>query len=166
MNRIRFRPTPVKTMSTRYLVLLGWSVLLLSCGQGAGKIQREDAGAADDGGALADAADPDPDDAADPDDDASGCVDQTPATCPAISPSYAGDVTPLMEAKCVPCHGPGGLESSIPYTSYDGVFARRVKMQQFVSHCVMPPVSSAAGTLNAAQRKLLLTWLVCGAPDN
>jgi hypothetical protein len=41
-----------------------------------------------------------------------------------------------------------------------------MKMQQFVGACVMPPSSAASGTLTPAQGNLLLTWLVCGAPDN
>jgi uncharacterized membrane protein len=91
------------------------------------------------------------------------CPTDLPA-CPAQPPSYQHDVAPILAAKCASCHGPGGIESSRPFQTYDQVFAQRQEMLDRVYSCFMPP---ADGTpLTSAERTTLLEWFRCQAPNN
>jgi uncharacterized membrane protein len=67
-------------------------------------------------------------------------------------------------ARCRACHAPGGQEASIPFTTYEQIFARRSAILNQVYACKMPPEGAPAPS--ADERAQLLAWLVCGAPDN
>jgi mono/diheme cytochrome c family protein len=89
--------------------------------------------------------------------------------CPDAPPSFAGDVYPnVFVPICVPCHGPGGQESNMPFTSYPRIYgtngstAREIYAQVF-ENCLMPPAGSPP--LSDQQRQKLLDWFGCGAPD-
>lgn len=87
-----------------------------------------------------------------------------PESCPSTAPSYQNDVAPLVQSKCVPCHGPGGLESSISFTTYQPIFDRRFDVLQRVAHCLMPPADAGvAQQLDSSERELIAAWVVCGA---
>ena len=73
-------------------------------------------------------------------------------------PSYATDVQPIT------CHSPSGEEPSRPLQTYGEVFALRGSILGQVNNCIMPLGSATQPT--DAQRVALLTWLVCGAPNN
>jgi hypothetical protein len=93
------------------------------------------------------------------------CPQDLPASCPANPPSYQADVAPIIAARCATCHSPGGAGSAFfDFTSYASVYAGRGSMLNAVYACNMPPKS--AGQLAQSERETLLTWLVCGAPDN
>jgi uncharacterized membrane protein len=92
------------------------------------------------------------------------CPNDLPASCPSSPPSYQGAIAPLISARCLICHSPGGQEQSIPFTTYQNVFAERSPMLDQVYACNMPP--AGAQQLSSQERNLLLTWLVCGAPNN
>jgi hypothetical protein len=94
----------------------------------------------------------------------SACPDDLPAACPASPPSYARDVAPVIQQACTPCHAPGGRESSRLLTDYADAFANRGRALGQIHACRMPP--SDAPPLSADGRKILLGWLVCGAPNN
>jgi hypothetical protein len=94
----------------------------------------------------------------------STCPDDLPAACPATPPSYAKDVAPAIQASCTPCHAPAGRESNRLLTDYADAFANRGPALNQIHACRMPPVD--APPLSAANRKILLDWLVCGAPNN
>ncbi len=115
-------------------------VLCLSCGGGAGG--GPDLGRADGG----------------------GCPNDLPAACPAQVPSYAADIAPLLQRRCLVCHAPGGPAASRPLTSYAAVYTLRTTVLSQVYGCVMPP--PGATPLTGAERASLLAWLVCKAPDN
>jgi len=92
------------------------------------------------------------------------CPNDLPDTCPDPAPSYQVDIAPIITARCVPCHGPGGPESSHPLDSYTRVFGLRTNVLSQVYGCRMPP--SGATPLEPEERQALLEWLVCGSPDN
>jgi hypothetical protein len=91
---------------------------------------------------------------------AAGQCPDIPASCPTPMPAYQ-DVSPIVQRDCVPCHAAatGGKDE----TSYDLVYAQRNAVLVQVGNCLMPPGGSPQ--LQASERDLLLTWLVCGAPN-
>jgi mono/diheme cytochrome c family protein len=90
--------------------------------------------------------------------------------CPDAVPSFAGDVYPnVFAVSCVPCHRPGGVESSWPFTTYQQIYGTRGTTageiyQQVFNACLMPPPGNPE-TLTDVQRQKLLDWFGCGAPD-
>src|SRR5918911_16984 len=85
-------------------------------------------------------------------------------TCPSPAPSFASDVRPIINARCVTCHSPGGQEAVRDYTTYSGVFAQRQPMLTQVYSCRMPPAGNPQPTTQ--ERQTIISWLVCGAPNN
>lgn len=92
------------------------------------------------------------------------CPDDLPAACPAVAPSYAKEVAPAIQQACTPCHAPGGEQASRSLVTYAGAFANRSAMLNQVHACRMPP--AGAPPISEDGRKLLQTWVVCGAPNN
>jgi hypothetical protein len=88
-----------------------------------------------------------------------------PQSCPASVPSYANDIAPILNARCAPCHYPGGIEDAAhDYSTYAHVHAQRGPMLDQIYACSMPPSGSPAPTPD--ERAKLLAWFVCGAPNN
>ncbi len=92
------------------------------------------------------------------------CPNDLPTSCPSPAPSYSSAISPLISARCLVCHSPGGQEASIPFTSYQNVYIERSPMLNQVYACNMPPTGTQQ--LTAQERNQLLSWLVCGAPNN
>ncbi len=92
------------------------------------------------------------------------CPNDLPASCPATVPSYQSTVAPIINLRCVTCHSPGGQEASRPLQTYAEVYSERSAVLNQVYACNMPPGSAAKPT--EQERQALLTWLVCGAPQN
>jgi len=92
------------------------------------------------------------------------CPSDLPASCPSPAPSYQSTIAPLISAHCLTCHSPGGQEASFPFVTYQQVFAERSPMLNQVYACHMPPAGEPQ--LSAQERQELLSWLVCGAPNN
>ena len=93
------------------------------------------------------------------------CADLLPNSCPSPAPSYGTEVAPLIQERCLQCHGPGGTAyPARDFTTYDKVFAQRVDILAQVNSCLMPPFNGTP--LSADERKILLGWLVCKAPQN
>jgi len=93
----------------------------------------------------------------------SDCPSDLPASCPATgAPSYQNDVAPILAARCVSCHSAGGIEANVPLDTYTSVFGWRGPVLDQVYACKMPQGTPLA----PAERQALLTWLVCGAPNN
>jgi hypothetical protein len=85
--------------------------------------------------------------------------------CPTASPSYL-DVTPVFSTKCSTCHQPGGLAPKFRFDSYAAIYNnRQTRIDIFtqIYNCRMPP--SCAPNLSPEERKLMLEWFVCGAPN-
>ncbi len=87
-------------------------------------------------------------------------------TCSA-APSYANDIAPLVAARCVACHSPGGVAADRDLTTWAGISNLESTVLAQVYSCMMPPADAGPGdALTPAEREELLQWLVCGAPDN
>ena len=95
---------------------------------------------------------------------ASSCPNDRPSDCPATPPSFASEVMPIFERRCTSCHSPGGAASTKVLTDHPNIYARRGSVMTRVYQCAMPPAEATQPT--AEERKALLTWLVCGAPNN
>jgi hypothetical protein len=94
------------------------------------------------------------------------CPRDLPMTCPMPAPSFAAEVQPIYQSKCVPaCHEPGGQEANRPFTTLAEIRAERLStMLSQVYNCVMP--LAPAAPLTPDERQALLGWLVCEEPDN
>jgi hypothetical protein len=100
-------------------------------------------------------------------DAASSCAFETPV-CPDPAPSYAGEVSAIIQTYCVGCHGPGGQEAIRPFATYENIsmnnFAYVGPMQRQVLGCQMPPAD--APQMSDHQKQALIGWLTCKAPMN
>lgn len=96
----------------------------------------------------------------------SNCPNQSTPTCPALVPDFETEVLPIFRSVCDNCHAPGGVEASVPLTSYAEITSPRVKVTAFsnVLGCVMPP-ANAPRPLSESDRQILLAWFACGTPD-
>jgi hypothetical protein len=86
--------------------------------------------------------------------------------CATASPVY-DDVAPIFAARCRICHTAGGLETKYVFDTYaqiHDVSAIRTLILTQIYSCRMPP--SCAPDLSADERKTMLKWFVCGAPEN
>jgi uncharacterized membrane protein len=97
---------------------------------------------------------------------AAACPNDTPAACPASAPSFARDVAPLLQDRCgtTACHAPTGAEPNRPVQTWGEVAPQAEDILSQIHTCRMPPAGQP--TLLAAERQLVLAWVVCGAPDN
>jgi hypothetical protein len=95
---------------------------------------------------------------------ASSCPTQIPP-CPSPAPSFVNEVNPIIQSTCVPCHGPGGIESVRPYLTYEDMAAYGPfqTMYQQVLICRMP---ESPQMLTPDQRQRLLEWFACLEPDD
>lgn len=85
--------------------------------------------------------------------------------CPSPAPAYAADVAPLIQAHCVVCHEPGGMEAATLLQTYDEVVHNTMGIQSEVSNCMMPPATQPP--LTDAERMTILAWIgYCMAPND
>ena len=96
----------------------------------------------------------------------SGCPRDLPPSCPADVPSYKDTVSSIIQGRCFPCHAAGGQGTGGGhlYTSYAAIHADRGSILTQVYACNMPLPDASAPL--PEERAALLTWLVCGAPNN
>jgi uncharacterized membrane protein len=95
------------------------------------------------------------------------CPNDTPTACPSPAPSYATDVAPILQSRCVPCHGPGGVEAARPFDTYANITRAADNPNRMLTQihaCLMPPAGQPP--LTSAERKAILGWIVCMTPDN
>jgi len=92
-----------------------------------------------------------------------GCGDKAPAKCPSPAPSFSKEVFPIFEAKCNNCHV--GDPGPWAFGEYGHIRDWRLNILIDVEGCTMPPLDAGA-TLSADERRAVLGWLVCEAPDN
>jgi uncharacterized membrane protein len=98
---------------------------------------------------------------------APSCPNDTPDSCPSPMPSYATDVAPILQNRCVPCHGPGGVEAVRPFDTYANITRTSDNPNRMLTQihaCLMPPADQPQ--LTADERKIILGWIVCNTPDN
>jgi hypothetical protein len=95
------------------------------------------------------------------------CPSDLPADddCRTASPVY-DDVKPVFATRCAVCHQAGGLETLFQFDTYAQIHddaAKRTRILTQIYGCRMPP--PCAPDLSAEERKTMLKWLVCGAPE-
>jgi hypothetical protein len=136
----------------RVIILLLWLLPCAGC-------SSESTGGAADAAAASEMAD----DAAS---DSPSCPNDLPpdSDCPPAAPSYGAAVAPIIAARCSVCHRPGGLETSMRFSTYADAFALRRQMLTTIYACRMPP--AGAVPLSTDERQTLLKWFVCGAPPD
>ena len=83
--------------------------------------------------------------------------------CASTTPSYALQVSGVMQQYCEVCHLPGNGRSSTLLTNYDQIYAERRTAFTQIYNCEMPV---GHRELTPENRALLLKWFVCGAPNN
>jgi hypothetical protein len=88
----------------------------------------------------------------------------SPASCPQNVPHYTPDVGNAIQANCTLCHTKGGSGASWPLTTYDEIYTLRFDVQSQMVACKMTPPGWPP--MDPATRDMVLTWLVCGAPNN
>jgi len=92
---------------------------------------------------------------------------QLPLQCTGTAPSYAGEIKPLVEQHCFPCHAPGGTgvgTAGRDFSKYENLSREKGPALTRVYGCTMPP--KEAPPLGADDRATLVRWLVCGAPNS
>jgi hypothetical protein len=82
--------------------------------------------------------------------------------CPATPPSYTTDIAPIVQADCLQCHSPGGVESSQRLDSYQALYDLRLTAEGQLKGCLMP--NDGGPTMTAQDRATFLAWIACGAP--
>lgn len=92
------------------------------------------------------------------------CPDDLPSACPAGAPSYSADIAPIVEIRCGACHAPGKPQASKTLVDYADLHALRGPVLNQVYACKMPPADQPQPTPD--ERRALLAWLVCGAPND
>jgi hypothetical protein len=98
-------------------------------------------------------------------DPVANCPADQPAACPATVPSYAADIAPLIQTYCTTeCHRPNGNASDQPLSTYTDLYTRRQDVKDQIYQCRMPMPPAPDPTDD--ERVTLLTWFVCGAPNN
>ena len=87
------------------------------------------------------------------------------------SPTYYGDVKPILDGRCVTCHTIGGI-APFPLTSYAAAASRRIQIARVVARRVMPPWHADRGyrgylhdpSLTEAQIDAIRRWAAADAP--
>jgi hypothetical protein len=92
------------------------------------------------------------------------CANDLPTACPSTIPSWKTSVQPLIAQQCGSCHTQNGSDATRPFDTYAQVSREPGAMLDQIFACTMPPALDTV--LQPSERQTLLTWLVCGAPEN
>ena len=85
--------------------------------------------------------------------------------CPSPPPSYRSEVLPVLREKCFSCHAGSGDEAEdYDLSAFKNVHAQRLAIFGKVRARAMPPAGQEP--LTDTERRKLLAWLSCQAPDN
>ena len=87
-----------------------------------------------------------------------------PPSCPIPSPTFVANAEPIFQARCQPCHAPGGPKADVPLTTWTQIERRLSTVVSLVNSCMMPPPGALA--LTSDERQTLLGWFACNAPNN
>jgi hypothetical protein len=82
----------------------------------------------------------------------SGCTDH--------GPSFAREVRPILERRCLRCHsGEGVAAEEHDFSRLEVLHAQRGELEGEISTCAMPP----RAPLPEDESRTLLRWVACGA---
>lgn len=80
-------------------------------------------------------------------------------------PSWSQTVSHIVATSCGGCHQDGGIEEPLwNFSTYAFIHMNAGEMLGQVYGCLMPPADAAP--ISSADTQTLLTWIVCGSPDN
>ncbi len=87
--------------------------------------------------------------------------------CDTLGISYSADIQPIIQANCITCHGPGGVQEFAPFDTYEGlkIFTlNREIVDRVYGNGVnrMPPT----GALSDCNQLKIAAWVNAGAPKN
>ncbi len=84
--------------------------------------------------------------------------------CDTVAISFSQDIQPIINARCVSCHAPGGQQPSSPYTSYDAIKVYDASIVERVNGIgnSMPPT----GAISDCEIHKLEAWVNAGSPNN
>ena len=94
-----------------------------------------------------------------------------------VEPTFKSIQTQVFQARCVKCHGPGGLESKIPLVKYSDLFTKPLvvagdssasllyRMVSRKDPLRMPPFVTGAA-LSEETIGAIKSWIDQGAKDN
>ena len=90
---------------------------------------------------------------------------------PTTDVTWARDIAPIVEQRCLGCHGAGG-PSSLPLGSYESARAAAARIKHEVLERRMPPWPAAPGfgafandrSLSLVETELLVAWADGGTP--
>jgi hypothetical protein len=85
------------------------------------------------------------------------------AACTQPGPSFAKDITPLLNRDCNTCHTLGS--ALWPLSGYENVRDWSYSILLDIDGCRMPPADGGTA-LSSPDRSLLLAWIACGALNN
>lgn len=92
-------------------------------------------------------------------------IDQYGETpCDTSNVSYSQVIRPMVDENCVSCHGPGGENENVPFTTYDGLkqYAQEAVPRISGATILMPPT----GAMSDCNVALFTAWVNAGAPNN
>jgi hypothetical protein len=93
------------------------------------------------------------------------CGRKKPIGCVGLSPSFAREVAPVLERRCLSCHANGGVAAEDhDFSRFATLHAQKDAVLAEVAACSMPP--SKAPTLQPEEADVLLRWVACGAQQN
>jgi hypothetical protein len=75
-------------------------------------------------------------------------------------------VNAIIQTYCVGCHGPAGVQAIRPFATWQDIDSHMFSgpMQRQLLACRMPPAGEPQPT--DQEKRTLIGWLTCGAPDN
>jgi hypothetical protein len=96
---------------------------------------------------------------------AMACPPPVATVCPELVPSFAATIVPILDASCNTCHAADVPDAPWPLHDLGDVQAWRDLIIPDLLDCSMPPPGGGV-TLSEVDRQQILTWIVCGTPDN
>jgi len=85
--------------------------------------------------------------------------------CTGITPSFAADVSPIIQSSCAAnsgCHGTGSSNGPGPLLNYDQISKAKVAIRSAVHTGTMPLV----GKLSTTQKNTIICWIDNGSAAN
>ncbi len=86
------------------------------------------------------------------------------SVCDTVAVSFSLDIQPIINARCISCHAPGGQQESAPYTNYAEIKFYDGSMVERVNGVggIMPPT----GAISKCEILKIEAWVNAGSPDN
>lgn len=96
---------------------------------------------------------------------ASSCPPPTSTACASPAPSFAADISPILERSCDTCHSMDNTDGIWPLHEYVDVAAWSDLIISDLLDCSMPPPDSGT-SFPESDRQKLFAWLACGSPND